>query len=73
MEKLYIIVKNIHGNPKTPVRWGVQGGGEYGYCLNNGHIVCFESFAEADKVLESFTEPHWYDIVEYRKFELVNP
>lgn len=72
MDKLYIIAKNEHGNPKTPVRWGLQGGDEYGYCLHSGKIVCFSSFEEANRVLMSFTEPHWYDIIEYRKFELVN-
>ena len=47
MDSIYIIVKNEHGNPKTPVRWGRQGGGAYGYCLHNGNIVSFASFEEA--------------------------
>ena len=65
MNKIYIIAKNEHGNPKTPVRWGVQGGGGLGYCLNNGQIVCFATFDEASRVLMSFDEPHWYDIITY--------
>ena len=72
MDKIYVIVKNLHGNPKIPVRWGLQGGGEYGYCLYDGRIVCFSSFDEANRVLMSFTDPHWYDIIEYRKFEDYN-
>lgn len=71
MDSIYIIVKNEHGNPKTPVRWGRQGGGACDYCLHNGNIVCFASFEEADRVLETFSQPHWYEIVEYKKHELV--
>jgi len=67
MDKMFVIMKNEHGNPKIPVRWGINGGGVHGYCLNDGHIVCFESFEEADMVLETFTEPHWYDIVEFKE------
>lgn len=72
MEAIYIIVKNERGNPKIPVRWGIQGGGEWGYCLHSGRVVCFCSFEEADRTLATFTDPHFYDIVEYRKRETVN-
>lgn len=72
MDKLYIIVKNEHGNPKIPVRWGIRGDGTPGYCMNGGHIVCFESFAEADRVLMSFTNPHWFDILEFKRDEIAN-
>lgn len=65
MDKVYIIVKNKNGNPKIPVRWGLQGGGKYGYCLYSGQIVCFTSFDEAKRVLMSFTDPDYYDIIEY--------
>lgn len=67
MNKLFIIVRNQSGNPKIPVRWGVMGDGRRGYCLSNGHIVCFSTFEEADNVLESFTEPYFYDILVYEK------
>lgn len=72
MDKLFIIVKNVNGNQKLPVRYGIMGNGLHGFCLYNGQIVCFKTFEEADAVLESFTEPHWFDIIEYRKFENVN-
>ena len=72
MDTLYIIVKNVHGNPKLPVRYGIMGNGLHGFCLYNGQIVCFKTFEEANAVLESFTEPHWFDIIEYRKFENIN-
>jgi hypothetical protein len=65
MDKVYIIVKNKNGNPKIPVRWGLQGGGGYGYCLYNGQIICFTSFEEANRVLMSFTDSDYYDIIEY--------
>lgn len=65
MDKVYIIVKNKSGNPKIPVRWGLRGDGECGYCLYRGQIVCFTSFEEADRVLKSFDEPLCYDIIEY--------
>jgi hypothetical protein len=67
MDKVYIIVKNKNGNPKIPVRWGLRGDGECGYCLHRGQIVCFTSFEEANRVLMSFTDPdyYYYDIIEY--------
>ena len=64
MRKMFVIMMNKSGNPKIPVRWGVMGNGEPEYSLTNGRIVCFESFAEAGEVLETFTEPYWYDIIE---------
>ena len=65
MRKLFVIMMNKIGNPKIPVRWGVMCNGEHGYSLTNGRIVCFESFAEAAEVLDTFNESHWYDIIEF--------
>lgn len=69
MRKMFVIMKNQSGNPKIPIRWGLMGNGEPGYSLTNGHIVCFESFEEADEVLETFEEPYWYDIIEFNEVE----
>lgn len=67
MNKMYVIMKNQNGNPKIPVRWGVMGNGEPGYSLTNGKIVCFESFEEAERVRETFTDPHFFDFVEFKE------
>lgn len=72
MDAIYIIVKNEHGNPKLPLRWGIMGNGLHGYCLYNGQIVCFKSFNDADMTRMSFTNPHLFDVVEYRKCEIVH-
>ena len=47
MDSIYIIIKNEHGNPKTPVRWGRQGGGAYEctYLIPN---ETYSSFTETD-------------------------
>lgn len=73
--KIYAIAKNERGIPKTAVRYGLNGDGKCGYCLKSGRPVFFTSFAEANRVLMSFDEPHWYDIVEFEstnKWEAVS-
>jgi hypothetical protein len=41
MDKVYIIVKNKNGNPKIPVRWGLQGGVALAVCFCVGFKAVF--------------------------------
>lgn len=46
MEKIYLLCKIINGEKKY-LRYGLNGGGQLGYCVYRGHIVCFDDYAEA--------------------------
>lgn len=67
MDSIFVIEKNQNGNPKIPLRYGINGGGDNGYCLHRGKIVCFETFKEAYAVLETLDEKEYFDIVEYKR------
>jgi hypothetical protein len=72
MDSIYIIARNTHGNPKDPLRCGARCVGAQDLCLYSENILCFPSFEAANKALVTLAEPHWYDIIEYRKHELIN-
>ena len=51
------------------VRWGINGGGEEGYCLHRGKPCFFRSLADARAVVDGFDNPEYYEIRGFKEME----
>ena len=57
--KLFVILCK---SANTLVRFGVNGGGEEGYCLFRGVTCCFKTYREAQAVVSGFDNPEDFEI-----------